>query len=108
LNAGKKSEFMKLVVNAKGDNLDMRYSAVASREKFNILTDFVRKTTVKLDEEIYSGNIDISPTSGKSTNSCAYCKYREICLYDANIDKSRGEIESTDEAWEFMEKEIKD
>ncbi len=105
---GARSEFMNLALNKKGDSLDSRYSAVEPRNKFDILLSYVRKTVVRLDNEIFSGNISILPNIGKSESSCRYCKYSEICMFDKNIDESRKKLESKDDAWLYMEENLKE
>ncbi len=102
-----KSDFMKLSLNSKGDALNMRDSSVTTKEKFDILVNYVKKATVKLDDKIFSGDIGINPVTGKNKSACSYCNYKEICLYDMKKDSSRREIENSDEAWEFMEEETK-
>lgn len=106
LTAGQKSEFMKIALNSKGDALDGRYSSVMERKKFDILVNYVKKSVIRIDNEIFDGRIDIKPLAGKSMRACRFCEYREICLYDPVMDGERKEIELKDEAWEFMENEI--
>lgn len=106
LTAGAKSEFMKLALTSKGDALDGRFSSAVERDKFNILMNYVKKTTVRIDSEIFGGKIEIKPSSGKGGRACRFCAYREICLYDPASDGERKELKSKDEAWSFMEEEV--
>ena len=101
---GGTSSFLKLAINSKGDALNKNSSSYMMSDKFRILTDYVRKTVVNLDEEIFSGRIDILP--GKIKNACSYCKYKEICLYDAGTDGCKKEITNTNAAWSYMETEV--
>lgn len=104
---GSKSEFLKLAVNAKGNGLDKRLSAVMPRNKFEILMNYVKKTTVNLDDEIFKGNIGINPSFDGNVRACRYCKFKEICLYDIRTDGEKKLIEKEDDAWQHMESEIK-
>lgn len=103
--AGGTSSFLKLAVNSSGNALNKSTSSFITESKFKILSDFVRKTAVSLDEEIYSGKIDILPVGAKR-RACGYCKYKEICLYDAGLCKTRQTVANADEAWDYMEKEV--
>lgn len=105
LENGGASSYLKLKVNSKGDALNKNESSYTTSDRFKILTDYVKKTVVSLDEEIFSGNIDIMPAGGKK-KACSYCKYKEICLYDVRLDGEKKEITGADNAWEYMENEV--
>lgn len=104
---GARSSFMRLAVNSKGDALDKRLSGFVPRDRFDILTDFVKKTVVRLDTEIFDGTIGILPAKGKGGKACVYCDYKDICLYDARSGRMRKGIEKEDAAWVYMENEVK-
>lgn len=105
---GGNSEFLKLAVNSKGDKLNKRVSSFMTAEKFEILTDYVKKTAVSLDEEIFSGKISILPSGSGKKKSCSYCKYKEICLYDSAVYGVKKQITNEDDAWEHMQKEVRE
>lgn len=101
------SEFLKLGLNKDG-GINKRMSSITPREDFDALVNYVRKTAVRIDTEIFEGNISIKPSVGKSGKSaCNYCKYREICLYDAKLDGFRREIEAK-AAMDYIKKEVKE
>lgn len=102
---GARSEFLRLAVNSKGTGLDKRLSSSVSRERFEILLKYVKKTAVRLDDEIFKGNIEIKPSSGSGGRACRFCAYREVCLYDIRTDGERKGIEKEDAAWAHMESE---
>lgn len=105
IECGGTSSFLKLGVTSKGDSINKKVSCCESSERFKILTDYVKKTVVALDDEIFSGRIDILP--GRKKSACTYCKYGEICLYDAGADGVREEITDESAAWSRMESEGK-
>ena len=105
LENGGASSYLRLKVNSKGDALNKNESSYTTSDRFKILTDYVKKTVVSLDEEIFSGNIDIMPAGGKK-KACSYCKYKEICLNDVRLDGEKKEITGADNAWEYMENEV--
>ena len=71
-----------------------------------ILTDYVKKSIVTLDDEIFSGRIDIMPSGSGKKKACSYCKYKEICLYDSALHGPKTEISKDDAAWIYMETEV--
>ncbi len=103
---GGSSRFLKLAVNSKGDSLNKKTSGYMTTDKFEILTDYVKKSIVTLDDEIFSGRIDIMPSGSGKKKACSYCKYKEICLYDSALHGTKTGISKDDAAWAYMETEV--
>ncbi len=90
----------------KGDVLG-KSSAAVTLEQFEQLKRHVRKLMVKFGEEMYKGNIAISPYRRKRTTSCSYCSFGSVCQFDAAVRGNRYRIQSDrkdDAVWEEIGK----
>ena len=105
-SGGASSDFLKLAVTSAGDRLNKQKSAYESRTRFDILVNYVKKTVIRIDDEIFAGKIDIKPQT-KNVGACKYCKFREICLYDPHLDGEQKMVLGSENAWQYMEDEIK-
>lgn len=61
-------------------------SSVASAEEFDILSEYVNHTIVKAGNDIYNGNVAVSPFVEGQMSSCDYCPYKPVCGFDTKID----------------------
>lgn len=60
-------------------------SSVASAEEFEILSEYVNNTIVKAGNDIYKGNVQISPFVEGQVSSCDYCPYKAVCGFDRKV-----------------------
>ena len=60
-------------------------SSVASAEEFEILSEYVNHSIVEAGNEIYHGNVEISPFVEGQLSSCDYCPYKSVCGFDIKI-----------------------
>ena len=58
-----------------------RGSSVATREQFDIMSEYVTEKIASMGREIMDGKIDINPKSDSNMqpDSCTYCNYSNIC-----------------------------
>lgn len=57
-------------------------SSVASAEEFEILSEYVNHNIVKTGNDIYKGNVQVSPFVEGQISSCDYCPYKAVCGFD--------------------------
>jgi|GEM_PF-4739896 len=95
------SEFIK--IKLKKDGLPDAHSKVTSREDFDVLMAYVKKSAVEIDREIYDGKIEIAPALSGGQKACAFCLYNDICLFDG---KGVQGCKDAREAWEKMKREV--
>lgn len=95
------SDFIRIKLNK--DGTPDSYSKITSREDFDVLMDYVRKSTVDMDRQIRAGVVDILPVTAGDSSGCDYCPYADICLFDG---KGYSGCTKKDEAWEKMRKEV--
>ena len=60
-------------------------SSVASTEEFDILSEYVNHSIVKTGNDIYKGNVQVSPFVEGQMSSCDYCPYKAVCGFDVKI-----------------------
>lgn len=83
-------------------------SSVASTEEFAILSEYVNKIIVEKGNEIYAGNVEVSPFVEGQMSSCEYCPYKAICGFDVKIqgyEERRGQKVDKKEIFEKMDTE---
>lgn len=100
----KTSHVMKLGITSKGE-ISKRESKVMSTDGFSMLMDYVKKSVIEIDEEIFDGVIRICPKNG-SQDPCQWCEFGEVCLYNERFDKKDEGVTDEDEAWEKIKKEV--
>lgn len=66
-------------VKLKKDGMPDAYSSVATREEFDIISEFTNNKIAQISEDIYDGNIKINPIVIDGTDSCRYCSFQDIC-----------------------------
>lgn len=93
-----------LDISFKKDGTLYAASQVTSRETFDLLTEYMKKTVIDTDTAIKSGNISITPYRDGQSSPCNWCDYHEICMSDGtNCRKLFGNDEK---ALEFIKKEL--
>ena len=65
----------------KSGELSARSSA-ASAEEFEVLREYVNHNIVKAGNDIYKGNVQVSPFVEGQVSSCDYCPYKAVCGFD--------------------------
>lgn len=95
------SRFIKLKLKKNG--LPDAYSKVISREDFDVLMKYVKKSAVKIDRQIHQGRIDIAPALAGGQKACEFCSYQDVCLFDGKGTRGCADAK---EAWEKMRREV--
>ncbi len=83
-------------------------SSVATSEEFAILSEYVNHNIVQKGNEIYSGNVEVSPFVEGQSSSCDYCPYKAICGFDVKIkgyESRKGKKIDKKDLFERMETE---
>lgn len=101
-----KSSYMKFEL--KNDGQPKSTSELMGRESFDKMCEYVNRKIIKTDREIRNGNIEILPTAEKNASACDYCDMREVCLFDKKRDNTRTLCKNSEEAWELIEKELRE
>ncbi|MDD3305591.1 MAG: exodeoxyribonuclease V subunit gamma [Acetobacterium sp.] len=63
-----------------------------SREEFEGIIDYVRKTVVRQIKSIYEGDIKVRPFKKGHDYACQYCDYKGICQFDDAITRGGYEV----------------
>ncbi len=74
-----------LPVSFNKDGSFSRSSRVASKERFDLLRDYVKQKIHVIKEQIEQGEVDIAPYELGQRNGCEYCPYRPVCGFDQRI-----------------------
>ena len=104
LMTDRKSEVMR--VDLKVDGTPTSGSQVTSSYAFDVLCDYVKKSVIEIDGEIFSGVARINPYCDGDDLACGMCAFSEVCLYNESFDKARDLIRDKDAAMEHMKKEV--
>lgn len=83
-------------------------SSVASTEEFDILSEYVNHNIIQKGNEIYNGNVKVSPYVEGQSSSCDYCPYKAICGFDVKIkgyESKKGKNIDKKEIFEYMKTE---
>lgn len=100
---GSESEFLNISFNKNGSLSST--SQVATRETFDDLCEYMKKSVIDTHNAIKSGNISITPYKNGESSPCKYCDYSEVCMFDG-IGNYRKLISKDDAALEFIKKEL--
>lgn len=68
----------------KSGELSLRSSVISAAE-FDILSEYVNHSIVKIGNDIYKGNVEVSPFVEGQMSSCDYCPYKAVCGFDVKI-----------------------
>lgn len=80
-------------------------SSAATKEQFNVLRGYVRKTLASIGNEILCGNVDISPYKKRTMTACTFCSFSSVCQFDTSLRDNRYRIVpdmKEDELWQIM------
>lgn len=81
-------------------------ASVLTEDQFSLLQDYLHQILRQTGEDIFSGNISLSPyRRGKSTG-CQYCSYRPVCHFDPYLEENRYRDLLTlnqEEVWKRLE-----
>ena len=102
---GFESEFLN--ISFKKDGTLSSTSQVTTRETFDDLCQFMKKSVIDTHNAIKSGDISISPYKNGQLSPCSYCDYAEVCMFDG-IGKYRKLITKDNAALEFIKKELEE
>ena len=106
LMTNSESEFLN--ISFKKDGTRYSTSQVTSRETFDELCDYMKKSVIDAHKAIKDGDIRISPYKNGQLSPCSYCDFKEICMFDG-IGKGYRKLISKDSvAIEFMKKELEE
>ncbi|WP_455719238.1 PD-(D/E)XK nuclease family protein [Agathobacter sp.] len=72
-------------VKLKKDQTPDAYSKVASKEEFEVITEFARNKLREIGKDIYNGAVEVNPIKTKKIDSCAFCGYQSICRFGSKI-----------------------
>lgn len=59
-----------------------------SREEFDALIHYVRKTVITMAEAILNGEITVRPYKFSNQTGCDYCDFQGICQFDTTLGKA--------------------
>lgn len=99
-----KSDFLKVSVTSKGSF--GQHSQIISRKDFDTVSAFLKKTVIDTDKAIKSGDISVNPYIRGSESACQYCDYKQICMFDNDVNLPRCGISSKDNPIEVMERAV--
>lgn len=100
---------MVIPVKKNKDGSLSKISKIASRQQFQILSDYVDKKIKELGQEILQGNATCNPYQMKQKDSCTYCHYGAICGQDTkmvNHHLRRLKELTVEEIWIKMKEEV--
>lgn len=95
-----------LRIKLKADSNVASGSRVTSSDAFGLLMDYVKKSVIEADNEIFDGIIKIYPACGKDGSACDWCGFEEVCLYNKKFDSARMLVNDEDSAWEIIKGEV--
>jgi len=105
LASGLESEYLN--ISFKKDGTLSSSSQVTTRETFDELCQFMKKSVIDTHNAIKSGDISISPYKNGQASPCSFCDYAEVCMFDG-IGKFRKLITKDNTALEFIKKELEE
>lgn len=93
----------------KDGNLSKGKSSAVTKEEFELLQNYTKKTIKEISEEILSGNIKMEPYYNKRTKKtpCEYCDYKSICNFKAGECQNKYRFIDTKKKEEILQ-EIKE
>ena len=97
-----------LPVKIKKDGTLSALSSAAAPENFEVLSWHVKRTTKRLGEKIFSGDISVHPYRYGTQKACDYCSFKSVCGFDPafdGFDWKHLKKMNKDEIWEAIRKE---
>ena len=105
MEPGEDKRFLPVKLTRTGGWTKASEASLASLEQFGALSRHIEKTLSELAGQLRSGSVTADPwfKSGRD-NACAFCDYRQACLFDETGDGWRLRTKlSTEEAWRRIE-----
>ena len=103
----KKSDVIPIGYNKDGSLNSNSQKITASRERFDILDQFVMGKLKEAGREILEGQIAPAPIATSDLDGCEWCDYKEICGFDERIPgykRKKGEVaKDIEELWNLIE-----
>lgn len=101
LSPSQKSWVIPVATNKEGGF--MKYSKVASSEKFDLLGEYATYKIAKECKEMLEGNIDISPSLFNKEKACEYCIYKSVCGFDPKFTENNyRKLGKSEDVWNAM------
>ena len=80
------SESLVANVKKKKDGDFAASAQVLSKERFALLSDFVKDKVLTTGCEILNGEISVAPYKRENKTGCDYCPYHSICGFEPTLD----------------------
>ncbi len=80
------SESLVANVKKKKDGDFAASAQVLSKERFQLLSEFVKDKVLATGCEILNGEISVSPYKRENRTGCDYCPYHSICGFEPTLD----------------------
>ena len=105
MEPGEEKRFIPVRFKKDGEYTAQTQGNVATLERFGALGRYIGDTLEKLAAELRAGSVAADPWfRSAQDNACAFCDYREACLFDEGRDCWRVRTKLTPaEAWEKIE-----
>ena len=105
MEPGEEKRFIPVRFKKGGEYTAQTQGNVATLERFGALGRYIGDTLEKLAAELRAGSVAADPWfRSAQDNACAFCDYREACLFDEGRDCWRVRTRLTPaEAWEKIE-----
>ena len=105
MEPGEDKRFLPIRLKKDGTPYKDSEASLATLERFGALRRYIDETLRQLAEALRSGSVTADPWyKSARENACAWCDYRQACLFDEAGDgwRVRDRL-STAEAWERIE-----
>ncbi len=105
MEPGEDKRFLPVRLKKDGSPYKDSAACLATLEQFGALSRYVDETLEKLAQALRDGSVTADPWFRSSRdNACAWCDYRQACLFDEAGDGWRMRTKlSIEEAWERIE-----
>lgn len=97
-----------LNISFKKDGTLSSSSQVTTRDTFDTICDYMKKSVIDAHHSIKNGDIRILPYKNGQFSSCSYCDYAEVCMFDGSNSSFRKLISKDNAALEFIKKELEE
>ncbi len=105
MEPGEDKRFLPVKLSKQGGWTKSSQASLATLEQFGALSRYIDATLAELAEQLRSGSVRVDPwyKTGRD-NACAFCDYRQACLFDDSGDGWRLRTKlSPEEAWRRIE-----
>lgn len=92
-------------VGLKADGSLRATSKVASAEEFSVISEYVNRKITETGQQIFAGDVTMSPYQLEKRSGCDYCPYHAVCGFDSRLPgHSYRKLEAIDDSETVMEK----